>query len=290
MPVRPPGEAQVDDRNVSQLELRDATSKTEEARGAVDVPVDLCYGSTSQFIEEVRTLLSRRPERIALDMGAVRTMDSSGLKALLEARKLCEAAGVELALGPVSECAARVLKMSRFDQLFGLDEVVVRTEPERKRSYTRGVFADWRTLEHVADSDPSLIGTLRESVSQVALDAGATDEMLCDIRMAVGEALTNAYKHGSPKKGNSKISVTCMSCPEALVVEVCDEGKPFDPDTVCRPDPKEMQDHGMGIFLMRQAMDVVEFRSNCPGNRVRMIKWLSTHAQAEDSATPFPGW
>ena len=280
----------MDDRNVSQLELRDATSKSEEASGAVDVPVDLCYGSTSQLIEAVRGLLSSRPEQIALNMSAVRTMDSSGLKALLEAHKLCEAAGVALAVGPISECAARVLKMSRFDQLFGLEAVVVRTEKGPQRTSVHGVYTDWHTVEHVADSDPSLIATLRENAARVAADAGATEVMLCDIRMAVGEALTNAYKHGSPKKGRSKISVTCMSCPEALVVEVRDEGKPFDPDAVPTPDPKTMQDHGMGIFLMRQAMDVVEFSSNCPGNRVRMIKWLRTQAQAENSTTPFPGW
>jgi hypothetical protein len=35
-----------------------------------------------------------------------------------------------------------------------------------------------------------------------------------------------------------------------------------------------MRDHGMGIYLMRHAMDVVEFACNCPGNRVSMLKWL----------------
>jgi anti-sigma regulatory factor (Ser/Thr protein kinase) len=65
-----------------------------------------------------------------------------------------------------------------------------------------------------------------------------------------------------------------MSCPESLAVEVRDEGPPFDADAVDDPDPAKMRDHGMGIYLMRQAMDVVEFRSGCPGNMVRMIKWL----------------
>ena len=284
--MRPPGEVQVDERNVSQLELRDATAKHEQAHGAVKVPVDLCYGSTSQVLEAIRGSLSRRPEQVTLDMGEVRTMDSSGLKALLEARRLCEAAGVALAVGAVSKCAARVLKMSRCDQLLGLEGIAVPTEHERERPSVPGVFADWHTLEHVTDSDPSLIATLRENVAQVAEDAGASGEVLCDIRIAVGEALTNAYKHGSTRKGKSKISVRCMSCPEALVVEIGDEGKPFDPDAVPTPDPKSMQDHGMGIFLMRQAMDVVEFHSNCPGNRVRMIKWLRTGALTSKNTTP----
>ncbi len=97
---------------------------------------------------------------------------------------------------------------------------------------------------------------------------------LCDVQIAVGEALTNAYKHGSPRKGVSQIQMRCMSCPAAIVFEVQDEGSPFDPNGTCLPEPHKMRDHGIVIYLMREAMDVVEFESDCPGNRVRMIKWL----------------
>lgn len=97
---------------------------------------------------------------------------------------------------------------------------------------------------------------------------------MCDIKIAVGEALTNAYRHGSPKKGVSRIEVRCMTCSAAFVVEIQDEGPSFNPDDTPDPDPRKLKDHGMGIYLMREAMDVVEFSSTGSGNVVRMVKWL----------------
>ncbi|MGC8862163.1 MAG: ATP-binding protein [Armatimonadota bacterium] len=132
----------------------------------------------------------------------------------------------------------------------------------------------WKTREYDVVSDPAVVSTVRQKVMGAALEAGARGDTLCDIQIAVGEALSNAYKHGSPHKGVSRIKVRCMSCRGALVVEVQDEGSPFDPDCTSAPHPHTMRDHGLGIYLMREAMDVVEFQCNCPGNRVRMIKWL----------------
>jgi len=134
--------------------------------------------------------------------------------------------------------------------------------------------AGWKTSEYDVVSDPAAVSRLREKVTQAAVEAGACGEALCDIQIAVGEALANAYKHGSPHKGVSRIQLRCMSCPAAMVVEVCDEGSPFDPESASRPQPLKMREHGMGIYLMREAMDVVEFECGQPGNTVRMIKWL----------------
>lgn len=238
------------------------------------ISVDLCYEDAPQLVDAVRSHLSCGRERVTLDLGEVRAMDSSGLRALIQASRLCEESGAVFELGPISACAARVIRMSGLAELFGLQELRVCTEPEQAHTVGRPVFTGWRTYEHVVDSDPSLIAVLREQVAEAAMEAGAASDVLCDIRIAVGEALTNAYKHGSVNKGVDKISLRCMTCPQALVVEIRDEGKPFDPSKNSRPDPRRMRDHGMGIYLMKQAMDVVEFRTRCPGNRVRMIKWL----------------
>jgi serine/threonine-protein kinase RsbW len=133
----------------------------------------------------------------------------------------------------------------------------------------------WNVREYQSVSDPSMVAVLRGRVMDAATDAGAAGDTFCDIQIAVGEALINAYRHGSPNKGVDKIKLRCMTCSRAIVIEIEDEGKPFDPDAVREPNPSNLRDHGMGIFLMRRAMDVVEFCTNCPGNRVRMIKWLN---------------
>ena len=272
----------MDKKTTLQHEVPNAGQGSPDIEAALKISIDLCYENAQQLIEAVRSRLSRSPERVTLDLAEVRAMDSSGLRALIQAGRLCEEAGTVLELGSVSECAARVIRMSGLGELFGLEQLSVRVEPAQAPAVIHPVFTGWKTYEHVVDSHPSLISVLREKAAEAAIEAGVDGEVLCDIRIAVGEALTNAYKHGSPNKGEDKISLRCMTCPEALVVEIRDEGKPFDPSANCRPDPGKMRDHGMGIFLMKQAMDVVEFRSNCPGNRVRMIKWLRPDAADRD--------
>ena len=124
----------------------------------------------------------------------------------------------------------------------------------------------------MAISDASLIAVLRQRAVDAAVEAGADADELCDIKIAVGEALTNAYRHGSPDKGKNKIHLRCTICTGTLIIEIEDEGKPINTNSTKEPDPKQMKDHGMGLYLMRQAMDKVEFFNNCPGNRVRMLK------------------
>ncbi len=124
-----------------------------------------------------------------------------------------------------------------------------------------------KTYEYVVASESSMISVLRNKACDAAIEAGAHGDDLCDIQIAVGEALTNAYRHGSPNKDINKIAMRCIICSNAYVVEIEDEGEPFDPHSTSEPDPKMLRDHGMGIYLMRQAMDEVEFTIGAPGNK-----------------------
>jgi len=251
---------------------------------SLNITRDLCYECSDDVIVAVRTSLSHSPREIILDLGDVTTVDSSGLRALLLSRSMCEAAGVGFKLAQVSDCVARIMQMSGLEHTFGLHIDPNIAERKTRPSFCRGPVP-WKTYEHVATSNPELISVLRERICDAAGEVGVDEEILCDIKIAVGEALTNAYRHGSPKKGVNKIRVRCMTCPTALVVEIEDEGLPFDPNATLEPDPKKMRDHGMGLYLMRQAMDVVEFHNRCPGNRVRMIKWLPSAAPRPASRT-----
>jgi len=253
------------------------TSKTCEGQSlTLRIVRDLCYESAHEVIAAIEYLLARSPSEIVVEISKVNMVDSSGLRALLSASDLCKTAGADFRLEGMSECVARIVRISGLGGMLGLPE------PDPARRSVRGGIclgpATWKTWEHVAASDPALVSVLRDRVTCAAEEAGAHGESLCDIKIAVGEALSNAYRHGSPVKGRSKIAVRCMTCSSAIVVEVQDEGDPFNPDDTPDPDPRSLKDHGMGLYLMRHAMDVVEFEHNCPGNRVRIVKWLREDA------------
>lgn len=234
---------------------------------------DLCYGREHEVVDAVRYMCGLAPAKIIVDLVGAKIVDSSGLRALLICQRLCGDTGIEFGLANICDCVARSIRLSGLSEVFGLPRLDVTADQHRPG--VRLGAAVWRTYEHVAASNPAVISVLRDRAIAAAAEAGADPKELCDILIAVGEALTNAFRHGSPRKGVSKIELRCMSCSAAFVVEIQDEGAPFDPNATPAPDPKKLKDHGMGIHLMRQAMDVVNFSCGNPGNIVRMVKWLS---------------
>ncbi|MCI0365956.1 MAG: ATP-binding protein [Phycisphaerales bacterium] len=90
------------------------------------------------------------------------------------------------------------------------------------------------------------------------------------IRLALEEALNNAFKHGNKGDPAKQVRLHCRVDPKAVVIEIEDEGDGFDPHSV--PDPTEQENveipSGRGLTLMRAFMTEVVISP--PGNRVHM--------------------
>lgn len=127
-------------------------------------------------------------------------------------------------------------------------------------------------FKYIAASQAINISKLRDKVTRAAIKAGAKGDILSDISIAVGEALTNAYRHGSPHCEKCMISVICKADLDQFIIEIQDEGCDFDFDSIEDPDIYLMKDHGMGVYIMRKAMDDVCFSNVGKGNKVRMTK------------------
>jgi anti-sigma regulatory factor (Ser/Thr protein kinase) len=117
-------------------------------------------------------------------------------------------------------------------------------------------------------SDPRNVALARKSIAGFASVCGFTESEVADIRLAAGEALSNAVEHGRGRR-SSGFSVACSYDNEALTVEVRDSGAGFPApgDTAAVPDERG---RGFGIFLMRRLMDDVTFARN--GTAVRMVR------------------
>ena len=90
------------------------------------------------------------------------------------------------------------------------------------------------------------------------------------IRLAIEEALVNAYRHGNDRDAAKRVRFHCVIDDGAASFEVMDQGPGFDITSV--PDPTDEENlevpSGRGLLLMREYMSSVEFIA--PGNRVRM--------------------
>ncbi len=83
------------------------------------------------------------------------------------------------------------------------------------------------------------------------------------IKMAVDEACANIFEHAyGGKPGRMEIEATCSAA--GLTVRIRDWGRVFDPATIRPPDHAvplaERPVGGLGLFLIQQLMDRVEYR------------------------------
>lgn len=98
------------------------------------------------------------------------------------------------------------------------------------------------------------------------------DKCSFNVRIALGEAISNAILRGNGDGANKHVRVRAVVSDDALVFDIVDEGPGFDLGAP-RPDPTAPEniyhEDGRGLFLMHALMDRVE-RFQSDGNVVRL--------------------
>ena len=110
------------------------------------------------------------------------------------------------------------------------------------------------------------LGETRQRVVDLLAPEGLREGALFDIKVAVGEALANAVRHGSPSGPNSRISIEVGMSDGNAVVRVRDTGYGFDGTAQDVEDVYAIG--GRGVMFMRALMDAVEFTSCEDGGTV----------------------
>lgn len=119
--------------------------------------------------------------------------------------------------------------------------------------------------------DREAISTLIEALLDQAEQRGFGSSAVFAIRLAIEEAITNAFEHGHEGLDDAlTIRVEHRITPELFEIAVQDQGPGFTPEDL--PDPTLLENlskpSGRGVMLMKAYMSDVEF--NAKGNRVRM--------------------
>jgi len=135
-----------------------------------------------------------------------------------------------------------------------------------------------RTME-ATDGTPRrhVIHDVREQVDgmQAALledlQASGFDDASCfAIRLALEEAMVNAFRHGNKSDPAKRVTIEWTVGADRVQLDVEDEGDGFDPESVPDPTAEENLEipSGRGLMLIRAYM--TDVRYNETGNRVSM--------------------
>jgi serine/threonine-protein kinase RsbW len=117
-----------------------------------------------------------------------------------------------------------------------------------------------------------------EFVTQAAKSIGFDGFELYKIETAVDEACSNIIEHAYGQEDIGDIVVSVVTDLEKITITLTDFGEPFDPKYVKQPDLdadlEVREDHGLGIYMMKQWMDVVIFDINQEKNVLTLVKYL----------------
>ena len=131
----------------------------------------------------------------------------------------------------------------------------------------------------------SLINDLEQIVDAAArIDAfcarhGLAEEIAFEVNLAVDELVTNTISYGYDDDGEHRIELVLRLEDGALVIEIADDGRAFDPLQAPAPDiGASLQDRaigGLGIYLVRETMDGVTYRRQDGRNVVTLTKQVA---------------
>jgi anti-sigma regulatory factor (Ser/Thr protein kinase) len=136
--------------------------------------------------------------------------------------------------------------------------------------------------EMVVPNDTKYLTDVREMLSSVLSSSTIEGKSCRMIVLAVDEAIANIMEHATDNKLDSdiKIELCVKSDDERFQIIIRDSGKRFDPTGVDEIDMKmhlkSGKKNGLGIFLMRQIMDEVQYtyKKDCI-NELSMIKYIN---------------
>lgn len=119
---------------------------------------------------------------------------------------------------------------------------------------------------------------ISEFIIEQAQQANFSPKDVYAIQTAVDEACSNIIDHAYGGEDIGMIQIKVSEIKNGLCIVLQDNGEPFDPAEVPKPDvtsPLEIRkERGLGIFFMRQLMDKVIFEfSQREGNTLTLLKY-----------------
>lgn len=249
-----------------------AIERHENLKAAVvhlDGDLDLATAPSTRTILE--SLVETGFTRIVLDLTNVDYADSSALGLLVWLDRVLQVHDGKIVLAAPNRNVRRVLEISRILSVASsmheersVDAALAAIEPDHGDA-----IEEW-VEEIIMPADAGHLAAIRDRVSAIIEPLGFSSAALFDIKVALGEALANAVRHGSPGV-EGDIDVRVHAFTDKVILEIEDAGSGFDGDHVCSDDLYASS--GRGIMFMRALMDRVEFASSRSGGTlVTLVK------------------
>lgn len=118
----------------------------------------------------------------------------------------------------------------------------------------------------------------REFISECCQKHQVPNETVFDLKLAVDEACTNVITHGYKGMDPGSIILSFRIEPDRILVQITDFGHVFEPADAPKPDVEAaLEDRplgGLGLYLIYQLMDNIDYQSSEDGNILTFTKFI----------------
>lgn len=120
------------------------------------------------------------------------------------------------------------------------------------------------TAELIIKNDIHELNRLAEFIENLGEEKGFDMSLTMSLNLVLEEAISNIILYAYPEKMGKEIAINFSDYNNSLIFTISDEGVEFDPTKVEEADitlsAEERGIGGLGIFLIRQIMDEVEYK------------------------------
>ena len=141
------------------------------------------------------------------------------------------------------------------------------------------------TLEISLVNDLREIARVAAQIDEFCASLDLTSEVAFAVNLALDEILTNTISYGYDDDEPHRIEITVGPEAEALAIVIVDDSAAFDLSSAPTPDIgtslEERPLGGLGLFLVHQMMDSVEYRRE-EGRNIVTLKKNKTEEKSPD--------
>ena len=122
------------------------------------------------------------------------------------------------------------------------------------------------------------LSVFRQFISDCCSRHGVPSEMVFELKLAVDEACTNIIEHEYKGMDPGSIILSFRIEPDRILVSITDFGHVFEPADAPKPDVEAALENrplgGMGLFLIYQTMDNIDYQASEDGNTLTFTKYI----------------
>ena len=130
----------------------------------------------------------------------------------------------------------------------------------------------------ILKNDLSEIERLTNTVVGFGKENDLAHHIVSDVRLVLEEIVSNIFTYGFEDDSDHQVILQIELRADALIMEINDDGKPFNPTEYFNPNLEKPFDEreigGMGIHLVRNLVDEFDYRQAQGKNILVMKKYL----------------